>query len=104
MSPETLARLHAPADGVNDKDPLENYACGWVVLRRDWAGGTGVIAQRFEHDVVYRDLARPAEKFLGDCGDQHRGSRRGARLRRCGGGDDSQMAGEVIGFARADFL
>jgi CubicO group peptidase (beta-lactamase class C family) len=40
LSPETLARLHAPADGVNDKDPLENYACGWVVLRRDWAGGT----------------------------------------------------------------
>jgi CubicO group peptidase (beta-lactamase class C family) len=39
LKPETLARLHTPAAG-NVADPMENYACGWVVLQRDWAGGT----------------------------------------------------------------
>jgi CubicO group peptidase (beta-lactamase class C family) len=38
LKPGTLARLHHP-DGLNISSPLENYACGWVVLQRDWAGG-----------------------------------------------------------------
>ena len=38
LKPETLARLHQP-DGTNASSPLENYACGWVVLQRGWAGG-----------------------------------------------------------------
>jgi CubicO group peptidase (beta-lactamase class C family) len=33
LKPETLARLHQTAAG-------DDYACGWVVLRRGWAGGT----------------------------------------------------------------
>ena len=33
LKPETLARLHTPTAGGD-------YACGWVVLQRDWAGGT----------------------------------------------------------------
>jgi CubicO group peptidase (beta-lactamase class C family) len=33
LKPETLARLHAPTEGGD-------YACGWVVLQRGWAGGT----------------------------------------------------------------
>ncbi len=38
LKPETLARLHKP-DGTNTSSPIENYACGWVILKRDWAGG-----------------------------------------------------------------
>ncbi|HEY3861838.1 MAG TPA: serine hydrolase domain-containing protein [Verrucomicrobiae bacterium] len=38
LKPETLARLHKP-DGTNASSPLENYACGWVILKRGWAGG-----------------------------------------------------------------
>jgi CubicO group peptidase (beta-lactamase class C family) len=33
LKPDTLARLHTPTTGGD-------YACGWVVLQRDWAGGT----------------------------------------------------------------
>jgi CubicO group peptidase (beta-lactamase class C family) len=36
LSKETFARLHAPFDG-----PGQKYAFGWVVERRDWAGGDG---------------------------------------------------------------
>ena len=43
LKPETLARLHAPLPGVNGDNPEENYACGWVVLQRDWAGGTALM-------------------------------------------------------------
>ena len=39
LKAESLARLHAPAAGAV-ADPMENYACGWVILQRDWAGGT----------------------------------------------------------------
>jgi CubicO group peptidase (beta-lactamase class C family) len=42
LKPETLARLHALPAGVKSDDPDENYACGWVVLQRDWAGGTAL--------------------------------------------------------------
>jgi len=38
LKPETLARLHRP-DGTNMSSPVENYACGWVILKRGWAGG-----------------------------------------------------------------
>ena len=38
---ELLAKLHTPPPEAKDTaDPTENYACGWVVLQRDWAGGT----------------------------------------------------------------
>jgi CubicO group peptidase (beta-lactamase class C family) len=40
LQPETLARLHAPPAAADIANPLENYACGWVILQRDWAGGT----------------------------------------------------------------
>jgi CubicO group peptidase (beta-lactamase class C family) len=40
LKPETLARLHAVPPGVKAASPDENYACGWVLLQRDWAGGT----------------------------------------------------------------
>ncbi len=36
LKPETLARLHQPTDGGD-------YACGWVVLQRDWADGTALM-------------------------------------------------------------
>lgn len=38
LKPETLARLHQP-NNRNGRSPLENYACGWVILKRGWAGG-----------------------------------------------------------------
>ena len=40
LKPELLAKLHTPPPQPKDADPLDNYACGWVVLQRDWAGGT----------------------------------------------------------------
>jgi CubicO group peptidase (beta-lactamase class C family) len=42
LKPETLAKLHAPPAGANNTSPMENYACGWVVLQRGWAGGTAL--------------------------------------------------------------
>jgi CubicO group peptidase (beta-lactamase class C family) len=42
LKPETLAKLHAPPAGANNISPMENYACGWVVLQRGWAGGTAL--------------------------------------------------------------
>jgi CubicO group peptidase (beta-lactamase class C family) len=40
LKPETLAKLHAPAAAADITSPMENYACGWVILQCDWAGGT----------------------------------------------------------------
>ncbi|HTB84362.1 MAG TPA: serine hydrolase domain-containing protein [Candidatus Sulfotelmatobacter sp.] len=37
LKPETLARLHKSV--IDPEDPLGNYACGWVHLKRGWAGG-----------------------------------------------------------------
>jgi CubicO group peptidase (beta-lactamase class C family) len=42
LKQETLAKLHAPQAGANNTSPMENYACGWVVLQRGWAGGTAL--------------------------------------------------------------
>ncbi len=36
LKPETLTKLHAPPDGGD-------YACGWVVLKRDWASGNALM-------------------------------------------------------------
>ncbi len=36
LKPETLARLHTPSKGGD-------YACGWVVLKRGWAGGPALM-------------------------------------------------------------
>ncbi|HEX4263050.1 MAG TPA: serine hydrolase domain-containing protein [Verrucomicrobiae bacterium] len=43
LKPETLARLHASPSGVKSTNEWENYACGWIVLDRDWAGGTALM-------------------------------------------------------------
>ncbi|MDR3456938.1 MAG: serine hydrolase [Verrucomicrobiae bacterium] len=43
LKPETLARLHALPGAPSADNELENYACGWVVLQRDWAGGTALM-------------------------------------------------------------
>jgi CubicO group peptidase (beta-lactamase class C family) len=43
LKAETVARLHAPPKGVKIEDPGDNYACGWVVLQRGWAGGTALM-------------------------------------------------------------
>jgi CubicO group peptidase (beta-lactamase class C family) len=40
LRPETLARLHTPPAAADTDSPLDDYACGWVVLQRGWAGGT----------------------------------------------------------------
>lgn len=39
LKPETMAKLHASAEGAEIKDVIDDYACGWVRLKRDWAGG-----------------------------------------------------------------
>jgi len=36
LKPETLSKLHTPAGGGD-------YACGWLVLKRDWAGGNALM-------------------------------------------------------------
>jgi len=43
LKPATLARLHTPPAGAAVDSPWENYACGWVVLQRDWADGTALM-------------------------------------------------------------
>jgi CubicO group peptidase (beta-lactamase class C family) len=43
LKPETLARLHAPPPGAKPENEGDNYACGWVVLDRGWAGGTALM-------------------------------------------------------------
>lgn len=37
LKPETMVRLHTPVPDPGD--PTGNYACGWVILKRGWAGG-----------------------------------------------------------------
>lgn len=39
LKPETMARLHATPKGVKIESVLDNYACGWVRMKRSWAGG-----------------------------------------------------------------
>ena len=39
LKPETMARLHAVPEGVEVKKFMDNYACGWVRMKRSWAGG-----------------------------------------------------------------
>ncbi|MBE0540696.1 MAG: beta-lactamase family protein [Verrucomicrobia bacterium] len=39
LQPETMARLHAPPEGVEIKSVMDNYAGGWVRMKRSWAGG-----------------------------------------------------------------
>lgn len=36
LKPETLVKLHTPPDGGD-------YACGWVVVKRGWAGGNALM-------------------------------------------------------------
>jgi CubicO group peptidase (beta-lactamase class C family) len=43
LKAETVARLHTPLKGVKIEDPSGNYACGWVVIERPWAGGTALM-------------------------------------------------------------
>ena len=42
LKPETLAKLHAPPMAAGITNPMDNYACGWEILKRDWAGGTAL--------------------------------------------------------------
>jgi CubicO group peptidase (beta-lactamase class C family) len=39
LKPETMDRLHAVPEGVEIKKVMDNYACGWVRMKRSWAGG-----------------------------------------------------------------
>ena len=36
LKPETLGKLHTPPEGGD-------YACGWVVVKRGWAGGNALM-------------------------------------------------------------
>jgi CubicO group peptidase (beta-lactamase class C family) len=40
LKADTMAKLHASPEGVEIKDVMDDYACGWVRLKRDWGGGT----------------------------------------------------------------
>jgi CubicO group peptidase (beta-lactamase class C family) len=43
LKPETLARLHALPPGLKADGSDDNYACGWIVYQRPWAGGTALM-------------------------------------------------------------
>jgi CubicO group peptidase (beta-lactamase class C family) len=43
LKAETVARLHAPPKNLKIESPGENYACGWIVLQRGWAGGNALM-------------------------------------------------------------
>ncbi|GAA5482710.1 serine hydrolase domain-containing protein [Haloferula sargassicola] len=56
LKPATLEHLHQPAEGGD-------YACGWRVLKRDWAGGTALThngSNTFWYAVVWIAPARHA--------------------------------------------
>ena len=40
-----------------------DYALGWIVTERDWAGGTVLHAQRLQHDELRYRVDRPAAGF-----------------------------------------
>jgi CubicO group peptidase (beta-lactamase class C family) len=42
LKPETKARLHASPAGAEIANAMDDYACGWVRLKRGWAGGTAL--------------------------------------------------------------
>ena len=74
LKPETLVKLHTPPRRQAD------YACGWVVLQRDWAGGNA-LRHNGSNTMWYVVMwLAPAKELLGHCGDKHRRSRCGARL------------------------
>ena len=75
VSAATLRKLHTPLAG-------EDYAFGWLVTERGWAGGTAAHARGQQHDVVCRRLARPRERYGLPGGHQRRHPRRIPRLRR----------------------
>ena len=43
LKAETVTRLHAAPKDVNIENPSDNYACGWVLFQRPWAGGTALM-------------------------------------------------------------
>ena len=42
LKPETLEKLHSLLPGTSSEIETDNYACGWVRLKRGWAGGTAL--------------------------------------------------------------
>ena len=43
LKAETVTRLHAAPKDVKIENPSDNYACGWVLFQRPWAGGTALM-------------------------------------------------------------
>ena len=39
LKPETMAKLHASPEGAEIKDVMDDYACGWVRMKRNSAPG-----------------------------------------------------------------
>ncbi|MCF7731316.1 MAG: beta-lactamase family protein [Akkermansiaceae bacterium] len=46
LKPETFGRLHSPPEGAD-------YACGWVVLKRDWAGNSKALMHNGTNTMWY---------------------------------------------------
>jgi hypothetical protein len=43
LKAETVTRLHALPEGTKIESSADNYACGWILYHRDWAGGTALM-------------------------------------------------------------
>ncbi len=43
LKAETVAKLHALPKDLKIQSEGDNYACGWVVYQRDWAGGAALM-------------------------------------------------------------
>jgi hypothetical protein len=39
LKAETMKRLHTPSTGNKTADEADQSGCGWLVLKRGWAGG-----------------------------------------------------------------
>jgi CubicO group peptidase (beta-lactamase class C family) len=56
LKPETLARLHTPAAG-------DEYACGWIVTKRGWAGGNALWHNGSNTTFYFAVWLAPNKKF-----------------------------------------
>jgi CubicO group peptidase (beta-lactamase class C family) len=56
LKPETLAKLHTAPSG-------SDYACGWMVLRRSWAGGEALYHNGSNTTFYFQVWLAPNKKF-----------------------------------------
>jgi CubicO group peptidase (beta-lactamase class C family) len=56
LKPETFAKLHTPP-------PVGQYACGWIVMKRGWAGGKALYHNGSNTMFYFQVWLAPNKKF-----------------------------------------